>query len=408
MPVLDRLKKAWNAFVFDKNNEQAIAYTAGASSSHQPSRSRFMYSNERSIVGSIYNTISMDVASIVIRHAHLDEQGRYKEDIPSAMNRCFSLEPNIDQAPSHFLQDIVNTMFDRGVAAIVPVDTSNNPITQGRYDVHTMRVGYVTAWYPKHVRVSVYNEDTGVREEITLPKRLVPIVENPLYAVMNEPNSTLQRLIRKLTLLDVIDEQSRSGKLDIIIQVPYAVKSESSRNRADSRKTDIELQLQDSQYGIAYIDGTEKITQLNRPAENNLLAQVEYLVPMLYGQLGITAEVMNGTADEKTMLNYYGRTVDPIVRAIVQAMRRTFLGDTGIDAGEEILYFRNPFALVPLEKMADIADKFIRNEVLTSNEIRGFLGVAPSTDPGADKLSNPNMPQPEDSIQPQTQDETEA
>ena len=397
MPILDRVRKAWNAFLSDRadNVDQAWSGTAsyGASS---PSRMRLTYSNERSIIGSIYTRIGIDVASIGIRHAKLDEQGRYSETMPSALNSCFSLETNLDQSPRAFMQDVVTTMFDKGVAAIVPVDTSKNPETNEVFDIYTLRVGHILHWYPKHVRVSLYNEAKGIREEITLEKRFVAIVENPLYAVMNEPNSTLQRLIRKLTLLDVVDEQSSSGKLDLIIQLPYVVKSEARRNQAEQRRTDIEMQLKGSQYGIAYTDGTEKITQLNRPAENNLLKQVEYLVYMLYGQLGITEEIMNGTADEKAMLNYSNRTIEPIIESIIQAMQRSFLGPVGTKANERIMYFRDPFKLVPLSSIAEIADKFTRNEIMTANEIRGFIGLPPAKDPKADQLVNSNMPQPQD------------
>jgi len=301
----------------------------------------------------------------------------------------------MDQAPRAFRQDIVMTLFDKGVAALVPVDTTVNPNTNEMIDIYTLRVGEIITWYPKHVRVSVYNEKSGKREEVLLAKRFVAIVENPLYTVMNEPNSTLQRLIRKLSLLDAVDEQSSSGKLDLIIQLPYVIKSEARRQQAEARRQDIELQLKGSQYGIAYTDGTEKITQLNRPAENNLLKQIEYLTNMLYGQLGITEEVMNGTADEKAMINYFNRTIEPIVEAIVQAMQRSFLGPVGTLEQERISYFKDPFKLVPISEIAEIADKFTRNEIFSSNEIRGFMGIQPSDDPKADKLVNSNMPQPQ-------------
>jgi hypothetical protein len=332
----------------------------------------------------------------------MDEFGRYSKDLDSGLNRCLTLEANLDQAPRAFRQDIVTTLFDKGVAAIVPVDTSVNPFDTDTYDIHTLRVGEVTTWYPNHVRVSIYNEVRGLREEVTLEKKFVSIVQNPLYAVMNEPNSTLQRLIRKLNLLDTVDEQSSSGKLDLIIQLPYVIKSDARRNQAEQRRKDIEFQLKGSQYGIAYTDGTEKITQLNRPAENNLLQQVEYLTDMLYSQLGITTAVMDGTADEKTMLNYYNRTIEPILDSIVEAMERTFVGRLGIAKKERIKYFRDPFKLVPVSNLAEIADKFTRNEILTSNEIRGFMGIPPSADPKADKLINSNMPQPTDQTPPPT------
>jgi hypothetical protein len=316
--------------------------------------------------------------------------------MPSQLNECLVWSPNIDQSPRPFRQDVAMTLFDKGVAAIVPVDTTRNPNTNAIFDVYSMRVGEVVSWYPKHVKLSVYNENKGVREEITLEKRYVAIVENPLYAVMNEPNSTLQRLIRKLGLLDAVDEQSSSGKLDLIIQLPYVIKSEARRQQAEKRREDIEFQLKGSQYGIAYTDGTEKITQLNRPAENNLLKQVEYLTNMLYNQLGLTEEVMNGTANEEAMLNYFNRTIEPIVDAIVQSMQRAFIVQ-GSRGDERIQYFRDPFKLVPVNSIAEIADKFTRNEILSANEIRTFMGIKPSTDPKADQLINSNMPQPEDS-----------
>jgi putative sterol carrier protein len=328
-----------------------------------------------------------------MRHVRTDDQKRYLEDIDSGLNSCLTLEANIDQAARAFRQDIAMTLFDRGVAAIVPVDTSINPEQSGGFDILTLRVGEVVTWYPNHVRVSLYNIDTGAREEITLAKSAVAIVENPLYSVMNEPNSTLQRLLHKLNLLDVIDDQSASGKLDLIIQLPYVIKSEARRQQAEQRRKDIEFQLKGSQYGIAYTDGTEKITQLNRPAENNLMAQIEYLTGMLYGQLGLTEEVMNGTADEKAMLNYWNRTIEPILTAIVEAMRRSFLTKTARSQKQTVMYFRDPFRLVPIENIAEIADKFTRNEILTSNEIRQVVGIAPSKDPKADKLQNSNMPQ---------------
>jgi putative sterol carrier protein len=393
LAIMDRVKKAWNAFVVTMPPEE-VTYSPGVSyTSASPSRPRFRYYNERSIVTSIYNRISIDVASIPFRHIKVDDRGRYKENIQSNLNVCLTLEANIDQGPRAFRQDIVMTLFDNGVAAIVPVDTVVNPTTNEVFDIYTLRVGEIVNWYPKHVRVSVYNEAKGIREEIVLEKRFVAIVENPLYSVMNEPNSTLQRLIRKLNLLDSVDEQSSSGKLDLIIQLPYVIKSEARRQAAEQRRQDIEFQLKGSQYGIAYTDGTEKITQLNRPAENNLLKQVEYLTNMLYGQLGITEEVMNGTADEKTMINYYNRTVEPLIDAIREAKQRAFLGIKGTNNDERILYFKDPFKLVPVSQLADIADKFTRNEILTSNEIRGFIGIEPSDDPKADKLENSNMPQ---------------
>ena len=395
MPILDRIKKAWNAFRNNSMNDQYFEYGGTASYGVSPSRSRMQVYNERSIISAIYTRLSVDVAGLLIKHVKIDKEGRYIEDMKSPLNDCFTLEPNLDQSPRAFRQDIALTIFDKGVAGIVPVDTSKNPNTNEIYDIYTLRVGEINIWYPKHVKINVYNENNGKREEITLEKRNVAIVENPLYAVMNEPNSTLQRLIRKLTLLDAVDEQSSSGKLDIIIQLPYVIKSESRRQQAEARREDIEFQLRGSQYGIAYIDGTEKITQLNRPAENNLLKQVEYLTNLLYNQLGLTEDVMNGTASEEAMLNYFNRSIEPIVDAIVEAMQRSFLGAQGTSSNQRIKYFRDPFKLVPAKDLAEIADKFTRNEILTANEIRSFMGIPPSTDPKADKLVNSNMPQPD-------------
>jgi len=393
LPIIARVKQKWNAFI-SGNQPQAYSYNLGPSSSATPYRERLRFYNERSIISSIYTRVAIDVAGINIRHIKLDDEDRYVDEVSSALNTCLMLEPNIDQAPRAFRQDVVMTLFDKGVAALVPVDSTANDIVDGQFDVITLRVGEICAWYPKHVRVNVYNEATGLREEITLEKRLVAIVENPLYAVMNEPNSTLQRLIRKLHLLDAVDEQSSSGKLDLIIQLPYVIKSEARRQQAEKRREDIEFQLKGSQYGIAYTDGTEKITQLNRPAENNLLKQVEYLTNLLYNQLGITEDVMNGTADEKAMLNYYNRTVEPILDAMVEAMQRSFLGGIGTAKQERIRYFRDPFKLVPVADLAEIADKFTRNEILSANEIRGAMGYKPHPDPKADTLVNSNMPQP--------------
>lgn len=397
MPVIDRIKKAWNAFnTFDQQTTISPDYGSGGQNYH-PGKSQLRYFNDRSIVTAIYTRIAIDVAGVAYRHVMFDEHARYSEDIDSMFNQCLTLEANIDQSPRAFRQDIAMTLFDKGVCAIVPVDTTTNPLRNDAFDILTMRVGEVTGWYPKHVRVSLYNEAKGEREEITLEKRMVSIVENPLHAIMNAPNSTLQRLIRKLQLLDVIDEQSGSGKLDLIIQLPYVIKSEARRKQAEERKADIEFQLTGSQHGIAYTDGTEKITQLNRPVENNLLAQVEYLTAMLYGQLGITEDVMNGTADEKVMLNYFNRTIEPILDAITEGMQRSFLTNVGAHKNERVKYFRDPFKLVPVNDLAEIADKFTRNEVLTANEIRGFMGIPPSKDPKADKLINSNMPQSEES-----------
>jgi Phage portal protein len=359
----------------------------------RPDRVRLRIPNERSMISSIYTRLSIDVASIDMRHIRTDDEKRYLEDVNSGLNNCLTVEANLDQSASHFRRDIAMTLFDKGCAVLVPVDTSVDPEMSSGYDILTLRVAEVVTWYPRHVRVSVYNESTAQRQEITLSKSSVAIVENPLYAVMNEPNSTLQRLLHKLNLLDAIDEQSASGKLDLIIQLPYVIKSEARRQQAEQRRADIEFQLKGSQYGIAYTDGTEKITQLNRPAENNLMAQVEYLTEMLYGQLGLTEEVMNGTADEKAMLNYWNRTIEPILTAIVESMRRTFLTKTARTQKQTVAFFRDPFRLVPIENIAEIADKFTRNEILTSNEIRQVVGMAPHPDPKADLLVNSNMPQ---------------
>lgn len=400
MPIGSRIKHAWNAFVSEDANNRFSGFTEAVTYGARPDRVARNWSNERSIISSIYNRVTIDVAQVDMRHVRLDADLRYKEDIDSGLNNCLTLEANIDQAARAFRQDLVMTLFDRGVAAIVPVDTTLNPNLSASFDIQTMRVGEIVQWLPSHVKVRVYNEKKGKRQDITLEKRFVAIVENPLFAVMNEPNSTLQRIIRKLNLLDAVDEQSGSGKLDIIIQLPYVIKSEARKQQAEQRRKDIEFQLKGSQYGIAYTDGTEKITQLNRPAENNLLTQIQYLMELLYGQLGITAEVLNGTADEKTMLNYYNRTIEPILTAIQQAMIRTFLTKTGRTQGQTILFFRDVFKLVPVESIADIADKFARNEILTSNELRQIVGYKPAKDPKADKLMNSNMPQGKDDRTP--------
>jgi portal protein len=394
--VFSRLRRslshAWNAF---NTNEAVPSFNDGPISyGGRPDRVRFRYSNERSIIASIYSRISIDVAAIDIRHVRLDKDRRYLDDIDSGLNNCLTLEANIDQGARHFRQDMVLTLLDKGTIGIVPVDTTINPAVSGGFDIQTLRVGEIVGWYPQHVKVRAYNERKGLQEEVTLEKKFVGVVENPLYSVMNETNSTLQRLVHKLNLLDVVDEQSSSGKLDMIIQLPYVIKSEARRQQAEQRRKDIEFQLKGSQYGIAYTDGTEKITQLNRPAENNLLKQVEYLTNMLYTQLGVTPEVMNGTADEAAMLNYYARTIDPILAAIVEAMRRTFLTKTARSQNQWISYFRDPFKLVPVSQLAEIADKFTRNTILSSNEIRVAIGFKPSKDPEADKLKNANMPAP--------------
>lgn len=399
MPIITRVRRAFNAFTTYEQNKVEATQRLGPSSSVRPDKPRLMMYNDRSLISSIYTRLSIDVAGVTVRHVTLDEEGRYFKDAESSLNDCLTIEPNIDQGPRAFRQDIALTLFDKGVAAIVPVETSESPILGQNFDVLQLRVGHVTAWYPRHVKVSLYNERLGTRQEIVLEKRTVAIVENPLYSVMNEPNSTLQRLIRKLALLDSVDEATGSGKLDLIIQLPYVIKSEARQNQAEKRRQDIEFQLRGSQYGIAYTDGTEKITQLNRPAENNLLKQIEYLTNQLFSQLGLTPEVMNGTADEKAMIAYFNRTIEPILDAIVEAEQRAFLGLDRVKQKQRIKYFRDPFKLVPVSDIAEIADKFSRNEILTSNEIRSFLGFMPHGDPKADKLLNSNMPQPDQAVQ---------
>lgn len=399
MPIITRVRKAFNAFVTYDERQPQNYQILGPSSTGRPDKPRLMMYNDRSLISSIYTRLSIDVAGVTIRHVTLDEEGRYSKDAESSLNDCLTIEPNIDQGPRAFRQDIALTLFDKGVAAIVPVETSQDPIFGQNFDIFQLRVGHVTAWYPRHVKVSLYNEKSGSRQEIVLEKRMVAIVENPLYSVMNEPNSTLQRLIRKLALLDSVDEATGSGKLDLIVQLPYVIKSEARQAQAEKRRQDIEFQLRGSQYGIAYTDGTEKITQLNRPAENNLLKQIEYLTNQLFSQLGLTPEVMNGTADEKSMIAYFNRTIEPILDAIVEAEQRAFLGLDRIKQKQRIKYFRDPFKLVPVSDIAEIADKFSRNEILTSNEIRSFLGFMPHKDPKADKLLNSNMPQPDQTTQ---------
>ena len=398
-----RLKHAFNAFM---NRDPTYGKESmGPGYSMRPDRSRLTKGNERSIVTSIYNRIAIDVAAININHCRVDENQRLVENIDSTLNTCLNLEANIDQTGRAFMQDVVMSLLDEGCVAIVPVETSIDPAVSSSYDIWSMRTGKILEWKPKHIRVRVYNEQTGQREDITVPKKNVAIIENPLYAVMNEPNSTMQRLIRKLNLLDAVDEQSGSGKLDMIIQLPYVIKSEARRKQADKRIKDIEDQLK-GPYGIAYTDGTEKIVQLNRPIENNLMKQIEYLTNMLYSQLGITQTVLDGTADEQTMLNYYSRTIEPIISAIVDEMKRKFLTKTARTQMQTIKFFRDPFRLVPVGNIAEIADKFTRNEILTSNEIRQIIGMKPSDDPKADQLINSNLNQPEDYEEEQYQDES--
>ena len=393
--LMDRLKNSWNAF---RNRDPTIFYNEpGMSYTYRPDRVRFSRGNERSIVTSVYNKIAMDVASVDIRHCRIDKNGRYTEGIDSDFNRCLTLEANIDQSHRAFRQDIVMSMFDEGAVAIVPIEAKGDPTLSTSFDIRSMRVGKIVEWFPRSVKVEVYNDRTGKKENIIMPKKSVAIVENPLYSVINEPNSTMKRLIRKLNILDAIDEQSGSGKLDLIIQLPYAVKGELKEQQANKRRDSIIDQLK-GPYGIAYIDGTEKVTQLNRPVENNLMKQIEYLTNLLYSQIGITPSVMDGTADEKTMLNYNNRTVEPIVSAIVDAMKRSFISRTAMTQGQTIMAFRDPFKLVPINNIAEIADKFTRNEILTSNEVRQIIGFKPSSDPKADKLINSNIAQPKEEV----------
>ena len=392
LTFVSRLKHGWNAFM---NRDPTYNHAIGPSYSYRPDRPRFTRGNERSIVTSVFNRIALDVAAISMQHCILDDNGRFVEAVDSKLNNCLTLEANLDQTSRAFIQDLVMSMFDEGCVAIVPVDTTIDPKITTSYDILSMRSGKIVDWYPEHVKVRVYNEKTGRKEEVILPKAQVGIVENPLFAVVNEPNSTGQRLIRKLNLLDQIDEQTGSGKLDLIIQLPYVIKTEARRDQAERRRKDIENQLSGSKYGIAYTDGTEHITQLNRPLENNLLKQIEYLRDMFYSQLGITQTILDGTADDKTMLNYYSRTIEPIVAAIVDEMKRKFLTKTARSQHHSIEFFRDPFKLVPVNDIAEIADKFTRNEILTSNEIRQIIGMKPSSDPKADQLINSNISQPD-------------
>lgn len=400
-----RLKHAWNAFT---GTDYTTYQDVGPGYSSRPDRIRLTRGNERSIITSVYNRIALDVAALNVQHIRLDENGRFLSVIQDGLNTCLTVEANIDQTARAFIQDIVVSMLDEGCVAIVPVDTTYDPSVTGSYDIQTMRVGKILDWYPQHVRVRLYNERTGTKENILVPKSTVAIVENPLYAVVNEPNSTMQRLIRKLNLLDVIDEQSGSGKLDLIIQLPYVIKTEARRQQAENRRKDIEAQLSGTKYGIAYADGTERITQLNRSVNNNLMSQIEYLTSMLYSQLGITQSILDGTADEKTMLNYNNRTIEPIISAIVDEMKRKFLTKTARSQSQSISFFRDPFKLVPVNDIAEIADKFTRNEIMTSNEIRQVIGMKPSDDPRADELRNKNISAPSESepeINPPVEDE---
>lgn len=388
MGLVDRLSHAWNAFVKDERTTNYYNYGMGMS--HRPDRMRLSRGNERSIVTSIFNRISLDVSSIEIKHVKLDEEGRYVSTVDSGLNDCLTLEANKDQTARAFIQDIVMSMMDEGCVAVVPVDTSMDPSITSAYNILTMRTGKILEWYPNHIKVRLYDDRDGKTKEIVVPKSTVAIIENPLYSVINEPNSTMQRLIRKLALLDITDENQSSGKLDMIIQLPYVIKTEARRQQAEERRKNIEMQLSGSKYGIAYTDGTERITQLNRSVENNLMAQIEYLTNMVYSQLGITEEVLNGSANEVTMLNYYNRTIEPIISAITDELKRKFLSKTARTQLQSIKFYRNPFKLVPIASIADIADKFTRNEIMTSNEIRQEIGMKPSKEPKADQLLNSN------------------
>ena len=396
MGFLDRLQHSWDVFR-NKEPTHYVYNDVGPGYSYRPDRPRMTRGNEKTITAAIYNRIALDVSTIKINHCKVDENGRFIENINSPLDNCLNFEANIDQTGRAFINDVVISMFDEGVVAIVPVDTDINP-ELGSYDIETMRTGKILEWYPRHVKVRVYNDKLGVHEDVLLDKRHVSIIENPLYAVINEPNSTMQRLIRKLALLDAIDEQSGSGKLDLIIQLPYVIKSEARRQQAEQRRKDIEDQIK-GPLGIAYTDGTEKIIQLNRPLENNLMKQIEYLTDMLYSQLGITQAVLDGTADEQTMLNYYSRTIEPVIAAIVDEMKRKFLTKAARSESQTIAFFRDPFKLVPINNIADIADKFTRNEILSSNEIRQIIGMKPSDDPKADQLINSNLNHPEEKLQ---------
>lgn len=384
----NRLKHAWNAFL--GRDPTTIYDTNYGYGSYRPGRTRFSGGNEKSIVTSIYNKIAVDAASMTIEHVRLDDERRYASTIEDGLNTCLTLEANIDQTGRSFIQDAIISMFDEGVVALMPIDTTLNP-NSGSYDILSMRTGKIVQWYPQHVKINVYNELSGKREDIVVPKSIVAIVENPLYAVVNEPSSTMQRLIRKLNLLDVVDEQNSSGKLDLIIQLPYVIKSQARRDQAEKRRKDIEMQLSSSKYGIAYTDGTEHITQLNRSVENNLMSQVEYLTSMLYSQLGVTEEILNGTANDKAMLNYYNRTIEPVLSAIIDEMKRKFLTKTARSQNQSIVFYREPFKLVPISDLADAADKLTRNEIMTSNEFRQVLGLKPNASPSADELRNKNL-----------------
>lgn len=396
--IKTKVSRVWNAFFKEKDETFSRSeFEEGTRYSTRPDRSRFSLGTERSIIASVYNRIALDISALKIQHVKFDENQRFVSALPTGLHECLTVSSNIDQTASAFIQDAAMSLFDEGAIAIVPVDTTRNPTISDAYDVNSMRVAKVLEWMPRAVRVKLYNDRTGMYEEIILPKAAVAIVENPLYAIMNEPNSTLKRLIRKLNLLDVVDEQSGAGKLDLIIQLPYIIKSEARKEQAEARRKAIEDQLRGSEYGIAYTDGTEKIVQLNRPTENNLMGQIEYLTSMLYSQLGLTTSIMDGSADEKTMLNYYKRTIEPVAGAIVDSMTRTFISKTARTQGQSLMLFNDAFKLVPMAELADMADKFTRNEILSSNEVRAIIGFKPAADPGADELRNKNINQSKES-----------
>ena len=406
MNPLEILKHTWNLFVYDESPKRRSPINYGVSHYQNPNRVRFSRGNERTIVTSVYNRIALDAAAIEIRHVKMDNNNRFVDYINSGLDNCLSVEANIDQTARNFVQDIVSSLLDEGCVAVVPIDTSFDPNVTNSYDIQTMRVGKITQWYPDKVTVLLYNDLIGLKQEVTIPKKQVAIIENPLYAVMNEPNSTMQRLIKKLSLMDIADEEIASGNLDLIIQLPYAVKTESRRNLAESRRKEVEEQLNGSRYGVAYIDGTEHVTQLNRPVENNLMKQVEYLTAQLYSQLGLTQTIMDGTADENTMNNYYNRTIEPILSAIVDEFNRKFLTKTARTQKQAIMYFRDPFRLIPVTSISEMADKFTRNEIMTSNEIRQLVGFKPSDDPNADELRNKNLSQSSKTIEEKMQGRT--
>ena len=393
MGLLDRFRNAWNVF---KNKDPTVPVDTGPGYWLRPDRMRFSRGNERSIITSAFNKIAIDTAAIPIKHVRLDEKGRFASEIKSELNNCLNLEANLDQTGRAFIQDAIQSMFDEGCVALVPTDTDDEPSDSGNFAVYSLRTGRIVEWYPAHVKVDVYNERTGKREEVVVPKATTAIIENPMYSVMNEPSSTMQRLARKLALLDVVDEQASSGRLDMIIQLPYVIKTPARREQAEIRRKDIERQLAEGKYGIAYTDGTERITQLNRPVENNLMKQIEYLTNLLFSQIGVTQEILNGSADGKVLQNYYNRIIEPILSAFVDEMKRKFLTKTARTQGQSLMFFRDPFKLIPSSEIADIADKMIRNQILTPNEMRQKLGVEPSEDPKADELRNPNISEAKD------------